>query len=1228
MDFLSKILQRKPAKSGAGGCSNPASTPVAVNKSDHEAHVQFAREFVVELVETVPKKSEKAALTKHLEEEDVVSVKSVTPSEGSLQSGISVAGSTSLPDLLQPEFVYKKQTDTDTDTTEYESAAEIDPLDAGSPVGSLIARDLLSGFQGALDEKGKVTESAAAGSPVEPAASNKAESIESSIISSEFEKTFEYKTVTTDNSVSRGSESSSLSEAYEDAGDTAVKTSAGELKVKALDISGLCLCIGNLCLDSPRRTEKGNLSFDNKDSVYNSNSSSDISIPVSKIDIIGSGKCTQVTNQLEVFSRTSCGDSTFFPENSEESGLGVLKNLETTNKADGVESPQKFPVLFEAAKTFDSGAFSVEDNLPALVENGANTTRTVKIDRNVEAEVSKTVIEHNHADIHQAVAESNEIQDEIPFVVEYSEKAVSKESDIHNTENIQVCQCIVTINEAQENHVVDVTKGFRKSDIVEKICLTEAEDINSAPAKSTTPIGIAFDVEEPLLSTNVTDSVEETENCLRGKSLQDLDSTWTSTSHEDLIVEKEAVSQFTDSAVHNKSEPEAGIALTSAEVPDISDLIVAPIPATFAHIEAGEWKLPVETEQLQKVVKETPTVLNELFEICNRQQKDLELDSEKFVDGTEFFSSPSKPGNLSEKVEFHVPHSPVPSKLKESVFDQPAAGEFEEFDQTIADEAESILQEIMNSSSECYETALTESDNRHLNSTQQTNLLNITKVMADAQRVSSSTAAVDETSVGPFVCQASLHRSPPPYCKTSPRSSSSVPSPCESQCTKSKMSSINAVKGGSPCNHVSGGASPSTCSGKNSPDHRTSCNKESSPKSSVNPEVNQSEAGPEIADTQLYSRDVFQDPAAFEYLSSVGSSHVASDLRKESLYVKFDPLVGGVCRTTDKSLPLPPSVETKSSVPAATSSGEEHQSGNTTPVKNPALSVIDKLISLSPSPLKSCQISPTEQPVISPVKESVPASDRQVAADSCSGTVIRTNETIMEELYLLRKLCATQDEKYKERMAQLEREIVTCRGHVENLQSLVKESEERETKLNEKMVEKAQAQKQTSIIMEEYEKTISRLVADKEQERQAHELDKAELLKDRDAAMGHLANIEIAFSDLHKKYERSKAVIEDFKKNEEVLRASLAEYEATIRKQEQKYDMLKSHAMAQLESANQELDSVRRSQQAETAKLKAMLKKAEVKASSLEEMLEQKIKENQELASICDDLISRVGGSE
>jgi len=54
---------------------------------------------------------------------------------------------------------------------------------------------------------------------------------------------------------------------------------------------------------------------------------------------------------------------------------------------------------------------------------------------------------------------------------------------------------------------------------------------------------------------------------------------------------------------------------------------------------------------------------------------------------------------------------------------------------------------------------------------------------------------------------------------------------------------------------------------------------------------------------------VFKDPAAFEYLSSVGSSRTSFDLRKESLYVKFDPLVGGMSRTTDRSISLPPSFE-------------------------------------------------------------------------------------------------------------------------------------------------------------------------------------------------------------------------------------------------------------------------------------------------------------------------------
>jgi len=61
---------------------------------------------------------------------------------------------------------------------------------------------------------------------------------------------------------------------------------------------------------------------------------------------------------------------------------------------------------------------------------------------------------------------------------------------------------------------------------------------------------------------------------------------------------------------------------------------------------------------------------------------------------------------------------------------------------------------------------------------------------------------------------------------------------------------------------------------------------------------------------------------------------------------------------------------------------------------------------------------------------------------------------------VLRELCATQDEKYKERIAQLEQECVTLRDQIDHLQSVIRESEDSKTKLNKKVAEKAQAQKQ------------------------------------------------------------------------------------------------------------------------------------------------------------------------
>ena len=66
-------------------------------------------------------------------------------------------------------------------------------------------------------------------------------------------------------------------------------------------------------------------------------------------------------------------------------------------------------------------------------------------------------------------------------------------------------------------------------------------------------------------------------------------------------------------------------------------------------------------------------------------------------------------------------------------------------------------------------------------------------------------------------------------------------------------------------------------------------------------------------------------------------------------------------------------------------------------------------------------------------------------------------------------------------------------------------------------------------------------------------------------AQQHLSNTEAAFSDVHSKYEKLKNVVAAYKTNEAVLKESIAENQQTIKTLENKYDQLKSHAVAQLD---------------------------------------------------------------
>ena len=166
-------------------------------------------------------------------------------------------------------------------------------------------------------------------------------------------------------------------------------------------------------------------------------------------------------------------------------------------------------------------------------------------------------------------------------------------------------------------------------------------------------------------------------------------------------------------------------------------------------------------------------------------------------------------------------------------------------------------------------------------------------------------------------------------------------------------------------------------------------------------------------------------------------------------------------------------------------------------------------------------------------------------------------------------------------------------------------------KLRRELKVKRDSEDQMRQVLKEYEKTISDLISEKENEKKRMELDIQGAISEKNQAIEDLHNVEAAFSDVHRKYERTKQVVEGFKKNEEQLKQFVEEYKEKLRMSDQKYNMLKTHAEEKLEEANSEIEKIAKVQDAEKAKLNALVQKSEMKVRNLERTVAQKTKENE-----------------
>ncbi|XP_075412763.1 transforming acidic coiled-coil-containing protein 1 isoform X3 [Tenrec ecaudatus] len=162
-------------------------------------------------------------------------------------------------------------------------------------------------------------------------------------------------------------------------------------------------------------------------------------------------------------------------------------------------------------------------------------------------------------------------------------------------------------------------------------------------------------------------------------------------------------------------------------------------------------------------------------------------------------------------------------------------------------------------------------------------------------------------------------------------------------------------------------------------------------------------------------------------------------------------------------------------------------------------------------------------------------------------------------------------------------------------------------------------------IVAEYEETIAQMIEDEQRTNMTSQKSLQQLTVEKEQALADLNSVERSLSDLFRRYENLKGVLEGFKKNEEALKKCAQDYLARVKQEEQRYQALKIHAEERLDKANEEIAQVRTKAKAESAALHAGLRKEQMKVESLERALQQKNQEIEELTKICDELIAKLG---
>ncbi|XP_072401904.1 uncharacterized protein [Diabrotica undecimpunctata] len=209
------------------------------------------------------------------------------------------------------------------------------------------------------------------------------------------------------------------------------------------------------------------------------------------------------------------------------------------------------------------------------------------------------------------------------------------------------------------------------------------------------------------------------------------------------------------------------------------------------------------------------------------------------------------------------------------------------------------------------------------------------------------------------------------------------------------------------------------------------------------------------------------------------------------------------------------------------------------------------------------------------------------------------------------------EQNYQQEVKQLKQKLnenskIIEKDRIKELEEQLKDAKAKEAKLTVEISQRTKDDVNYQKIMDQYELTLKSRFSETKR-----------LQEESETIRTHLTNLEIAFSDVHSKYEKTKAALQGVKANEEALLADLELAQSTNNQHEERYESLKAHARTQIEKSNKEIHDVKEQHEIEINKLRAFIRRLEIKVSSLEVSLQQKTEECEQLSALCDEVTGK-----